>query len=220
VPRDRAALGYTLHLPTDDHFLMSRFALMDKLKAILDARASEEAVYGEVSAGAENDLERATALARQMVCMFGMSDQVGLMYCAQQQNPISLAAPEGPFQRDCCEETAREIDAGVKNLLDQAYKAAKRILTEHRDQQQRVAHEVLKKETLDAVAFNLLIGRLPPGQAAAIASERQERRKLGFKRARKKRVGRRPVNRGRTTDAEILKRGSLRVMHRLPPRSG
>jgi cell division protease FtsH len=160
VPRGRAALGYTLQLPVDEQFLLSRSALLDRIKGLLGGRAAEEVVYGEVTTGAENDLERATALARQMVCMFGMSDRVGLVHCGQRQNPFFLTGgpPEGPIQRDCSEETARQIDEEVKKILDQAYADAKQILTEHRDQLERVAAELLKKESLDAQAFNALLG--------------------------------------------------------------
>ncbi len=156
VPRGRAALGYTLQLPVDEHFLMSRSALLDKLKGMLGGRASEEVVFDEVSTGAENDLENATALARQMVCMFGMSEKVGLIYCAQPPNG-SFVGPDGPLQRDCSEATARDIDTEVKKLLDDAYAAAKQILHEHRGQLDRVAAELLKTETLDSTAFNALI---------------------------------------------------------------
>jgi cell division protease FtsH len=159
VPRGRAALGYTLQLPTEEQFILTRSELVDKIKGMLGGRAAEEVVYGEITTGAENDLERATALARQMVCMFGMSDRVGLVHCGQRQNTFLVNPAEAPIQRDCSEETAREIDAEVKRLLDEAYDEARRILVTHRDELERVAGELLQKETLDAAAFNALIGR-------------------------------------------------------------
>ena len=85
VPRGRAALGYTLQLPTEDQFLLTRSELVDRIRGLLGGRAAEEIVFGEVSTGAQNDLERATALARQMVAMYGMSERVGLASCAQRQ---------------------------------------------------------------------------------------------------------------------------------------
>jgi cell division protease FtsH len=163
VPRGRAALGYTLQLPADEQFLLSRSQLMDKIKGMLGGRAAEEVVYREVSTGAENDLDRATALARQMVCMFGMSQKVGLVHCGQRQNPFVMGPPDGAMQRDCSEQTAREIDEEVKKILDEAYQEARQILTEHRDQLDRVAGELLTRETLDAQAFNALIGVRPVG---------------------------------------------------------
>src|SRR4029077_7807742 len=83
IPRGRAALGYTIQLPTDDRFLMTRSQLLDRIRGMLGGRAAEEIAFNEVTTGAENDLEHATALARQMVCLFGMSDTVGLARCAQ-----------------------------------------------------------------------------------------------------------------------------------------
>ena len=99
--------------------------------------------------GAENDLERVTALARQMVCLFGMSDRLGLARSVQRQGPVLLAGHDGWLQRDCSEKTAQKIDREVKELLDGAYAEAKEILTQHRDQWEKVAGELLKAETLD-----------------------------------------------------------------------
>jgi cell division protease FtsH len=157
IPHGHAALGYTMQLPTEDHYLMSRSALMDKLTGQLGGRAAEEVVFGEVSTGAENDLQHATALARQMVAMFGMSDVVGLAHCAQRQNPFAAGMPDGVIQRDCSEQTAREIDQEVKKLLGRAYAEAKRILHEHRAQLDLVAGELLERETLDGKSFRRLL---------------------------------------------------------------
>ena len=129
----------------------------------MGGRAAEEVVLTEVTTGAENDLEHATALARQMVCLFGMSDAVGLARCAQRQSGIFVPGMDGTFQRDCSERTAQEIDAEVKKILDRAYSEAKEILEQHRDQLELVTNELLRRETLDAQAFNRLIGRKAPG---------------------------------------------------------
>jgi cell division protease FtsH len=137
IPRGRAALGYTLQLPTEDQHLMSQSELVDRIKGMLGGRAAEEVVFHEVSTGAENDLERATALARQMVAMFGMSERLGLAHCAQRQNPFVAGSPEGYLQRDCSEQTAHEIDAEVKQMLGKAYAEAKAILQQHRAQLDR-----------------------------------------------------------------------------------
>jgi len=161
IPRGQAALGYTLQLPADDQFLMTRSQLLDRIRGMLGGRAAEEVVFREVTTGAENDLEHATALARQMVCIFGMSDSVGLARCAQRQQGTYLPGIDGTFQRDCSERTAQEIDEEVKKLLDQEYAQAKAILNEHRDQLEAVTQKLLETETLDARAFNQLIGRSP-----------------------------------------------------------
>jgi len=158
IPRGRAALGYTLQLPIDDQFLMTKSQLLDRIRGMLGGRAAEEVIFNEVTTGAENDLEHATALARQMVCIFGMSESVGLVRCAQRQNGAYLMGADGTFQRDCSERTAQEIDDEVKAILDQAYEQAKTILTDHRDQLEAVTQKLLENETLDARAFSNLIG--------------------------------------------------------------
>jgi len=164
IPRGRAALGYTLQLPVDDRFLMTRSQLLDRIRGMLGGRAAEEVIFTEVTTGAENDLEHATALARQMVCIFGMSDAVGLARCAQRQNGY-LPGIDGNFQRDCSERTAQEIDAEVKRILDEAYGQAKAILQEHREQLDLVTKRLLETETLDSAAFNELLGRGPKVEA-------------------------------------------------------
>jgi cell division protease FtsH len=173
VPRGRAALGYTLQLPIAEQFLMTRSELVDRIKGLLGGRASEDVVFSEVSTGAENDLERATALARQMVCMFGMSQSVGLFHCANRQADFLSAFPGAPAGPDCSEATLRDADREVKKLLDECYRQTKMILTEHRDQLDLVAEQLLKRESIDAVTFNNLLGRLgalpalPPEGAVA-----------------------------------------------------
>jgi cell division protease FtsH len=116
-------------------------------------------VFNEVTTCAEYDLERATALARQMVCMFGMSSAVGLAHCAQRQNPIYIPGLDGALQRDCSERTARDIDEEVKKILDQMYSEAKDLLIKHRDQLDLIAGQLLKDETIDGQTFSKLIGR-------------------------------------------------------------
>jgi cell division protease FtsH len=161
IPRGRAALGYTLQIPEVEQFLMTRTELLDRIRGLLGGRAAEEVVLAEVTTGAENDLERATALARQMVCIFGMNEHLGLAHVAQRQGPAFLPGMENQMQRDCSEATAQRIDEEVNKILDRAYVEAKEILTMHRDQLERVTNELLKRETLDGPAFNELIGRAP-----------------------------------------------------------
>jgi cell division protease FtsH len=162
IPRGRAALGYTMQLPAEDQFLMTRSELLDRIRGLLGGRAAEELVFKDVTTGAENDLERATALARQMVCLFGMSSTVGLARVAQKQGPFYLATQDGSFQRDCSEKTAQLIDDEVKNILDRTYADAKDILSVHRDQLDKVSAELIKQETLDGEAFRRLIGIRQP----------------------------------------------------------
>jgi cell division protease FtsH len=161
IPRGHAALGYTLQLPTDDQFLLSRTELLTRIRGMLGGRAAEEVEYGEASTGAQNDLEHATMIARQMVCLFGMSDTVGLANCAQRP-PVFLAGQDFQLQRDCSEETARKIDEEVKKILDRAYAEAKEILTTHRQKHQQVMAELLKRETLDGQILYQLLGQEMP----------------------------------------------------------
>ncbi len=158
VPRGRAALGYTLQTPAGEQFLLTRSALVDRIKGLLGGRAAEEIIFNEVSTGAENDLDRATALARQMVCLYGMSESIGLAHCAERPGTF-LAPRDGAMDRDCSEATASKIDDEVKRLLDSCYAESKQILQEHRDQLDLVAAELLRKETIDATTFQELIGR-------------------------------------------------------------
>jgi cell division protease FtsH len=159
VPRGRAALGYTLQLPESDQYLMSHAELTDRIKGLLGGRAAEDLVFDEVTTGAENDLEHATALARQMVCVYGMGKSVGLVHCAQPMNPLLAVAGDGAMQRDCSEQTAREIDEEVKTILDNAYAEAKQVLQQHRATLDSVANELLQRETLDAQTFRNLINQ-------------------------------------------------------------
>lgn len=159
VPHGRAALGYTLQLPEQDRYLASRSELIDRITGLLGGRAAEEVVFSEVSTGPENDLEIATALARQMVCVYGMSELVGLAHLLHAQSPFLPNAIDGIAQRDCSERTAGEVDQEVKRILDSAYARAKKLLQDHRDQLDLVAGELLKHETMDAATFKRLIGR-------------------------------------------------------------
>jgi len=160
VPRGRAALGYTLQLPTGDRNLLSRSELIDRLRGLLGGRAAEEVIFGEVSTGAENDLEQATAIARQAVCQYGMGESAGLMHCAHRVGGL-MGDVGGVVQRDCSEATAHAIDVEVKNLLDEAYADGVAILGQHRDQLERVAAALLERETLDQAEFQQLLAGAP-----------------------------------------------------------
>jgi cell division protease FtsH len=157
IPRGRSTLGYTLQLPTDNQFLLTRAELTDRIKGLLGGRVAEELVFPDVTTGAENDLEHATMIARQMVAAYGMSDRIGLAHCAHRPDTAFPGLPEGSIQRDCSEETARQIDGEVRKILDDAHREAREILENHRDQLALVAGELLRKETLDAAAFETLI---------------------------------------------------------------
>lgn len=161
IPHGHAALGYTLQVPTEDEFLLSRAELLTRLRGMLGGRASEELEYGDLTTGAQNDLEHATALARQMICLYGMSEKVGMAHCAQPA-PAYLPGQPLQLQRDCSEQTARDIDEEVKRLLNDSYAEAKEILTAHRADVRRVVAELLQRETLDGETLYKLIGKEMP----------------------------------------------------------
>jgi len=168
VPRGRAALGYTLQLPTGDRNLMSRSELFDRLKGLLGGRAAEEVIFAEVSTGAENDLQQATTIARQAVCQYGMGESAGLMHCAHPVAGVFGEAP-GAIRRDCSEATADDIDREVKSILEQAYADGKAILTQHRDQLERVAAALLDCETIDQVEFQRLLEASVSGKPSMLS---------------------------------------------------
>ena len=138
---------------------MTRSELLDRIRGALGGRAAEEVVFGEVTTGAENDLERVTAIARQMICLFGMNERVGLARSAQRNGPGYLQGMDGSYQRDCSERTAEEIDEEVRKLLARAYAEAKETLLKHRDQLETLTAELIKRETMDGRTFNELLGR-------------------------------------------------------------
>ncbi|MCF7669195.1 MAG: ATP-dependent zinc metalloprotease FtsH [Verrucomicrobia bacterium] len=168
VPRGRAALGYTYQMPADNQYLLTHSELLDRIRGMLGGRAAEQTQYGEVTTGAENDLERATILARQMVCLYGMSETLGLAHGGKPNTPTFLQG-DGSFYRDFSDETAREVDKEVKVILEKAYLEAKEILEQHKDQLEKVTGELLRRETLDGPAFYSLIGRQMPKEAPAAA---------------------------------------------------
>jgi cell division protease FtsH len=166
VPRGRAALGYTLQLPESEQFLQTRSELLDRIKAMLGGRAAEEVVFQEVSTGAENDLDRATATARQMVAAYGMSEKVGLMHVGHRLDYPRSTLPNGEGPLDCSPEMADQVDREVKQLLATAYEEAKGILLAHRGELDTVAAALIERESLDKAEFLRLLG-LPeatPGQ--------------------------------------------------------
>ncbi len=170
IPRGRAALGYTMQLPDEDQFLLTYGELTDKIRGILGGRAAEEIIFDDVTTGAENDLERGTALARQMVCLYGMSQKIGLSHCALRPAGGLFLAGESGFQRDCSEQTAREIDEEVKRILDRAYAEAREILATHRDQLEAITAELLKTETLEGAAFYGMIGHEAQPESSPVAA--------------------------------------------------
>ncbi len=144
VPHTDGALGYTLYLPEEEKHLHTRDELLVELKSLLGGRAAEEVVFGTVTAGAANDIQQATGLARKMVALYGMSPELGLMAAASVQNQYL----EGQAHMDCSDETAALVDRAVKRLLDESYAASKQILLDNRALLDEISEYLLAKETI------------------------------------------------------------------------
>lgn len=165
IPRGRAALGFTMQLPTEQQFLMTSEDILDRIRGLLGGRAAEELFFNDVSTGAENDLERATALARQMVCVYGMNEKAGLARTVHADPSPLLNPMDINFIRDCSEETARMIDTEVKRILDKCYSESCELLKAHRQEVDLVAEHLIKEETIDGPTFYRLIHKPVPAGA-------------------------------------------------------
>jgi len=152
--------GYTMALPEEERRLESKARLVDNLAFILGGRAAEEIVFGDVTTGASNDLERVTEITRSMVTRYGMSDKLGPMVFGQKDELVFLGKELGE-QRDYSEAVAQEIDAEVRRLVSTSYDKARQILTQHRDKLDRVAQRLVEVETLDAKEFTALMSGQP-----------------------------------------------------------
>ncbi len=156
------AAGYTIALPEEDRHLTSKSKFRDDLAFALGGRAAEELVFGDVTTGAANDLERVTDLARAMVTRYGMSEKLGPMTFGQKEELVFLGKEIGE-QRDYSEAVAQEIDAEVRRIVSEAYARAKEVLTKYREQLDRIAQRLIEVETLDAKEFIALFeGTLLP----------------------------------------------------------
>ncbi len=144
VPHTSGALGYTMQMPEEEKFLSTADELRTELRTLVGGRAAEAVVFGIQTTGAANDIQRATALARNMVTQYGMSEKFGLMTTASVQNQYL----DGQAYMDCSQETAAGVDQEVKAILDTAYADAKRILTEKRALLDEVSEFLLVKETI------------------------------------------------------------------------
>jgi len=157
IPRGVAALGYTLQLPTEDRYLMTRSELNAKLKVLLGGRVAEEIKYGEISTGAQNDLERATDIARSMVVEYGMSEKIGPISYGRGGRGIFLGS-EMPESKIYSESLAAEIDAEVKRIITSAHGGVKKILAAKRGKLEKLAQRLLEKEMVEKEELAEIIG--------------------------------------------------------------
>lgn len=153
--------GWTRFLPTEDRHLWTKSQFDDRLAVSLGGRAAEEITFGEVSTGAQNDLEQATRLARKMVTEFGMSEKLGPRTFGQRQDLVFLGR-EISEQRDYGEKVAQEIDEEVHSLIQRAHNTAKKILTEHKAKLKEIAEQLITRETLEEAELNKLFEELTP----------------------------------------------------------
>jgi cell division protease FtsH len=157
IPRGIAALGYTLQLPTEDRFLMTESELEAKIAMLLGGRAAEALVFGDVSTGAQDDLLKATQVARSMVRAYGMSPALGAVSFERERAPLWIGAPGEESRRDYSEETAREIDAEVRRIVEEQGARAAALLRAREDLLREAARELLRRETLDGEELAALI---------------------------------------------------------------
>jgi len=144
VPHTEGALGYTMYLPEEEKYLSTKDELLAQLRGILGGRAAEQVVFGVQTNGASNDIQQATALARHMVSLYGMSDELGLMATAS----VHSQYLEGQAHMDCSQETAAKVDMAVQQLLNSCYEDAKRTLIENRALLNEISEYLLAKETI------------------------------------------------------------------------
>ena len=153
IPRGIGALGYTMQRPTEDRFLIERSELINRMAVLMGGRAAEEIIFGEISTGAADDLDRATDIARQMVTRFGMSDGLGQRVYEPQRQAYLGEAMIGTRPKDYSDETNREIDVAVRKLVEDAYEKAKATLTARRKELDEGTALLLKKETITPADF-------------------------------------------------------------------
>jgi cell division protease FtsH len=156
IPRGIAALGYTLQLPVTEKFLSTKSELKDQLAILLGGRVAEEIVFGDISSGAQNDLERAAEIARAMVTRLGMSESLGPLTYGKQQRLVYLGV-EGSEDRNYSEETARRIDGEVRALVEEGHHRAQQILSRKRPDLDAIARLLQEKEVITGDELDQLL---------------------------------------------------------------
>ncbi len=160
IPRGIAALGYTQQQPTEDRYLMTRSELLDRLAVLLGGRVAEEQVFGEISTGAQNDLQRATDIARSMVTEYSMSDSLGLATYERPRQPMFL--PEGfSPSKTYSEKKAAQIDDEVTRVIDEAHQRVRGILSAHRKVLDELAHLLSQEEIVQGEELRKMLGKTP-----------------------------------------------------------
>ncbi len=162
VQRGFGALGYTMQLPLEDRYLLTREDLVSQLAVLLAGRSAEEIAFGRISTGAQNDLQRATDIARSMVTEFGMSELLGAVNYNGNQRPVFIETPFAAERGNYSEETAIKIDMEVKRILDDAHETARRVLRERRGTLDELSERLLEKDVIEAEELKAIMGGMPP----------------------------------------------------------
>jgi cell division protease FtsH len=157
IPRGTQALGYTMHLPLEDRYLISEKELYDKITVLFGGRVAEEIVFKSITTGAHNDLEVATGYAQRMVCDYGMSRKLGNLTFGKKDRQVFLGR-DMMQEKDYSESTAVMIDEEVRRIVDDCYNKAKELLKKNEDQLRKISTRLLEKEILDAQEIKDLIG--------------------------------------------------------------
>jgi cell division protease FtsH len=159
VPRGIGALGYTMQTPLEDRYLMSQSELLGKIKGLLGGRAAEELVFGEISTGASNDLEKSTKIAKDMITIYGMSKQAPNISLVERNEGRFLG--QGPFIARRSEKIEQIIDDEMIAMVESCYVESKNLINEHRDQLEKLAKTLLEKENIDEKDIVSILGPRP-----------------------------------------------------------
>jgi cell division protease FtsH len=165
IARGIAALGYTQQQPTEDRYLLTRSELLDRLAVLVGGRVAEELVFGEISTGAQNDLQRATDIARSMITEYGMSDRLGLVTYERERRPMFMPETFSGGGKAYSEEKAAQIDEEISKVLEEAHERVRGILSERRKILDDLARLLLEKEVVQGEELRAMLSKSAPGLA-------------------------------------------------------
>jgi cell division protease FtsH len=169
IPRGIAALGYTQQQPTEDRYLLTRSELLDRLAVLLGGRVAEKLVFGEISTGAQNDLQRATDIARSMVTEYGMSERLGLVTYERERRPIFIPESFTP-SKTYSEVKAAQIDEEISRVVEEVHQRVQQVLSERRNVLDSLAHLLLEKEMVQGEELRRMLNKSEPQAQAKIDS--------------------------------------------------
>jgi cell division protease FtsH len=217
LPRGMA-LGYTLQLPTEDRYLISNEDIEAKIQVLMGGRIAEELLFKTVTSGASNDIERATDLARQYVCLYGMSELGTRKYGRDSQN-VFLGRDYSDHSKDYSDQTSRQIDEAIQSLIQKNYDAAKALLTKHKSVLVAISTFLMEKETLDAETFKGLADDLLSGKPGVRAPQenKQAKKAAAKKAAAKKAAAKKPAAKKRSAKQPASKKAAAKQSGGQPP---